>query len=51
MKGKRFENWLQNIYNTQDEEISCSECYNLVSRFVDLELSGESAVAKLQQVK
>lgn len=51
MKSDRFERWLQSIYNTQDEEISCSECFDLVSHFVDVELSGADAVAKLPQVK
>ena len=27
----RFERWLHNIPGTQDEEISCSECFDLVS--------------------
>ncbi len=51
MKNNRFERWLQNIYNTQDEEISCSECFDLVSHFVEVELSGTDAVAKMPQVK
>ena len=50
MNGDRFERWLRNIYETQDEEISCTECFDLVSRFVELELSGQDAVAKLPQV-
>ena len=51
MQRKRFENWLKNIYETQDEEISCTECFDLVSRFVELEVSGQDAAAKLPQVK
>lgn len=51
MQRKRFENWLKNIYNTQDEEISCTECFDLVSPFVELEASGEDAATKLPQVK
>ena len=50
MKSIRFESWLQNIYHTQDEEISCTECFDLVSSFVDLELSGENPAAKMPQV-
>jgi hypothetical protein len=35
--------WLQRMWQTQDEEISCSEFLDLVSEYVDLELaSGES---------
>jgi hypothetical protein len=47
----RFERWLQNIHTTQDEEISCSECFDLVSHFVEVELSGEDAAAKMPQLK
>ena len=51
MDRKRFEKWLRNIYETQDEEISCTECFDQVSRFVDLEISGESAVIQMPQIK
>lgn len=51
MKSDRFESWLQNIYHTQDEEISCTECFDLVSSFVELELSGEDSAVKMPQVK
>jgi len=51
VKGNRFERWLQNIDKTQDREISCSECFDLVSHFVEVELSGEDAVAKMPQLK
>lgn len=36
MNNKSF---LQNIQNTRDEEISCSECFDLTSHFVELELT------------
>ena len=36
MNSKSF---LQNIHNTRDEEISCSECFDLSSQFVELELT------------
>jgi hypothetical protein len=51
MKSDRFENWLQKIYHTQDQEISCTECFDLVSSFVELELSGGDASAKMPQLK
>jgi len=51
LKRNRFERWLQNINNTQDEEISCSECFDAVSHFVDVELSGQDAAAKMPQLK
>ena len=51
MEQERFESWLKNIYETQDKEISCTECFDLVSHFVELEISGENAVAKMPQLK
>ena len=51
MKKKRLERWLQNIYQTRDQEISCSECFDLVSHFVDVELSGEDAATSMPQLK
>jgi hypothetical protein len=51
MNRDRFESWLRNIFETQDEEISCTECFDLVSRFVELEVSGQDAAAKIPQVK
>lgn len=51
MQSNLFESWLQNIYHTQDEEISCTECFDLVSQFVELELSGEDSAVKMPQVK
>lgn len=51
MKNNQFEHWLQNVYKTQDEEISCSECFDLVSHFVEVELSGTDAVARMPKVK
>src|SRR5688572_22271403 len=42
MERGRFEKWLRNIYETQDEEISCTECFDLISRFVELETSGRN---------
>jgi hypothetical protein len=51
MDRKRFENWLKNIYATLDEEISCSECFDLVSRFVELEVAGQDAAARMPDLK
>jgi hypothetical protein len=51
VKGNRLERWLQNIDKTQDQEISCSECFDLVSHFVEVELSGEDAGARMPQLK
>ena len=50
MKGDRFASWLQNIYHTQDDEISCTECFDLVSSVVELEVSGEDPEVRMPQV-
>jgi len=51
VQKNRFERWLKNIYNTQEEEISCSECFDLVSHFVEVELSGDDAAGRMPQLK
>ena len=51
MNRDRFDAWLKNIYKTQDVEISCTECFDLTSQFVELETSGRVAAAELPQVK
>jgi hypothetical protein len=33
---------LQNIADTDDEEISCTECLQLVPQYVDLEVAGQA---------
>ncbi|HEX9840859.1 MAG TPA: hypothetical protein VGA72_16030 [Anaerolineales bacterium] len=51
MNQDHFYAWLRNIYETRESEISCTECFDLSSRFVELETSGQNAVAELPQVK
>ena len=51
MQKNLFERWLQKIHNTQEEEISCSECFDMVSHFVEVELSGEDAAAGMPLLK
>ena len=51
MQKNRFERWLVNIQNTLEDEISCSDCFDSVSHFVEVELSGEDAAARLPQLK
>lgn len=43
MDQSQFELWVKRILETEDEEISCSECFDLVSHYVDMELAGASA--------
>lgn len=51
MNRDRFERWLRNIYETQDEEISCTECFDLMSRFVELEVAGQDATDQMPQLR
>jgi hypothetical protein len=51
MQKNRFERWLQNIYDTRDEEISCSECFDSVSHYVEVDVSGEDAAAIMPQLR
>ncbi len=51
MNREQYDAWLRNIFKTQEVEISCTECFDLISRFVELEISGRDAAAELPQVK
>jgi hypothetical protein len=42
---------LQNIADTADEEISCSECFDLVSQYVDLEIAGQAGEGTLPRLR
>ena len=51
MDRNRFENWLRNIYETREEEISCTECFDLSSRYVELEVVGQDAAAQMPELR
>ena len=51
MDRNRFENWLRNIYETREEEISCTECFDLSSRYVELEIAGQDAAAQRPELR
>ncbi len=51
MKAAQFERWVQQIAETQDEEISCTDCFDLISQYVDLEMAGQGAEKKLPAVR
>lgn len=51
MKNDRFEHWLHGILHTQEQEISCSECFDRVAHYVDVELAGKDAGAEMPEVK
>jgi hypothetical protein len=51
VRSDRFESWLRKVQHTQDEEISCTECFDLVATYVDLELSGQAPEDEMPQVR
>ncbi len=51
MNKDRLERWLNNIYTTQDVEISCTECFDLVSHYIELEFSGVNAAEAMPKVR
>lgn len=51
MDKKKFQNWLLKILETQDEEISCSQCFDLISQYVDLENDGKAGGAEWEPVR
>ena len=46
-----LERLLRLIAHTEDEEISCSECFGLLPIYVDLELAGETPDAKVPRFR
>lgn len=51
MRASQFQHWLWQIHQTEAEELSCSECFDQVSSYVDLEVAGEDAGAKLPRLR
>lgn len=51
MKTSKFDVWIKKILATEAEEISCSECFDLVSDYVDAEASGEQVQPESPQGK
>ncbi len=51
MKQSQFERIMLSLIDTQDEEISCSECFAQVSDYVDLEIAGENPAQKMPALK
>jgi predicted anti-sigma-YlaC factor YlaD len=43
--------FLRSIAETDDDEISCAECFDLVSQYVDLEVAGTVSEQTLPRLK
>ncbi|HEY6041075.1 MAG TPA: hypothetical protein VIX58_03010 [Anaerolineae bacterium] len=47
----KFERFVNQIFQTTDQEISCTDCLDLVSDYVDRELAGEGVTQTMAPVK
>ena len=51
MQPPAWRRLLHEIVNTDDDEISCSECFDLVSEYVDLEVAGTAGERTLPRLQ
>ena len=51
MSQSKFERIIHSLIETREEEISCSECFEQVSNYVDLEIAGEDVAKKMPQTR
>ncbi len=51
MKQSEFARKLRLVYDAREDEILCSECFDLVSQYVDRELAGEPVAEQMPRVK
>jgi hypothetical protein len=50
MKKETFEYLIRSVFAVKESEILCGEFFDLLPRFVDLQVSGQDAVTTLPQV-
>lgn len=51
MQTGKLGRWVRHVLDTRDDEITCTECFDETSRYVDLELAGDDPAAKLPRVR
>lgn len=51
MNRSKFERWVRQIQETQEEEVSCSDCFDRVSQYVDLVNAGGAAAGLMPCLK
>lgn len=51
MKQSEFARKMRLIYDAREDEILCSEFFDLVSQYVDREIAGEPVADQMPQVK
>lgn len=50
MNLESFRAWIRSIYATRDDELDCSDVFELIPRYVDTEVAGEDAEARFPRV-
>ncbi|MDE3090381.1 MAG: hypothetical protein KGJ80_13450 [Chloroflexota bacterium] len=51
MNQSRFERIIRSIHDTRDDEILCSDCFDHLSDYVDLEIGGGDAPKQMPRVR
>ena len=51
MKTSKFDAWINKILATEDKEISCSQCFDLLADYVDAEIMHRPILENNQKVK
>ena len=51
MNRSQLEQLMRRIARTEDEEISCTECFELLPIYVDLEVAGEDPDVKVPRFR
>lgn len=51
MKTSKFDAWVKRIIATEEEEISCSDCFDLLSEYVDVEVTHRPVRENFSKVK
>lgn len=51
VKRPSLERWVTQILATEQDELSCSDCFDLLSEFVDRELARVSPDERMRQIE
>jgi hypothetical protein len=51
MRLEMFRKWIRHIYATRDEELGCDELFEIVPRYVDMEIAGERTKPHFSEVE
>jgi hypothetical protein len=51
MKKPSLERWIGQLLATQDNEISCSDCFDSLSEYVDRELAQKEPDTRMQRLE